>query len=410
MMQMEITISDEDRQLLLTHLPDLPGPVRARLMFAVTGKDSVSLVLDEDHFETLMDGLNVACGVAVRASVRDKLEDLFGRLIHQAPLDPDPFAKIAEDTPVAGPKAEIQAALREMEFADLDDVNRKLSEITDRYNRAPQAELGGLSPLQVKNLLYNEIGSPESGITFDTTLPMEAFRESEIFLNAHLVMEMLEEEDGTKATARGNLNRKFVRQFADRAVLLEGFFDALRDYRKTWDEDDAVPLVVLRHVLQFAGLIRRYKGKFVLTKKGRQHMRPEEAGALYGLLFTTLFRGFNLGYFDGCPEYPGVQHTIAYSFYVLSQRVGDWTCIQELSEELFLAPVAAEFLIRPYSGESDARLIAETRILKPLERFGLVELQAEEERPSWRVLQKVRKTPLFDAWFQVHIDQTHEKA
>jgi len=177
-----------------------------------------------------------------------------------------------------------------------------------------------------------------------------------------------------------------------------GFLEDLRSFRKAWNEEDVFLLHTLRVVLALAGFVRKVKGSFRITKKGERLTQERAAGELYATLFQAFFRKFNLAYLDRLPECLGVQQTIAYSLFMVSRHATNWISPQQLARKLFLPAVSAEILPSPY-GTDDEALISETRVLRPLVRFGLIECQHSEERALFRLpLGRFRKTVLFDAF------------
>jgi hypothetical protein len=177
-----------------------------------------------------------------------------------------------------------------------------------------------------------------------------------------------------------------------------GFLEDLRDFKKTWNEEDVFLLHTLRVVLALAGLLRKFKGSFRVTRKGERLAQESAAGKLYTALFRAFFRKFNLGYLDRFPECFGVQETLAYSLFMVGRHATDWVSPQQLAPRLLLPTVSAEIPLSPF-GTDDRVLLSEIRILRPLVRFGLIECQAPEERAPFRLrLGRVRKTVLFDAF------------
>ena len=224
--------------------------------------------------------------------------------------------------------------------------------------------------------------------------------------NTRLLLQMLLEQGGTKATVAGNLNRELVRVIASRLTGLDTFLEDLSKWKKTWNEEDVHPLSILRHVAQFAGIISKTKTMFRVTKKGETLLAPDKAGALYALLFRTFFRKLNLATLDGVGECPGVQYAMAYSLLMLKRWARDWISIEDLTPKLFLPFVMAEIPVSLVSAVSRDSILAETRVIDPLIRFGLLESRSDESqrRIFRRPIAAVRKTPLFDKFLDFNLD------
>ncbi len=90
-------------------------------------------------------------------------------------------------------------------------------------------------------------------------------------------------ESGIPTTAKGNLSRAFVLAMNERM-------------RFSAYDGDIWPLHVLRVVLTVGGVIRKYRGRFLVTKRGAKLAADERTGALQAHLVRTFFGTFNLSY------------------------------------------------------------------------------------------------------------------
>ena len=124
-------------------------------------------------------------------------------------------------------------------------------------------------------------------------------------------------------------------------------------------------------------------------------MSEGKAGELYRLLFTGYFTKFNIGYLDRLFELECIQQTIAYSIFRLGEIADSWVGIEKLVEELFLPAVKKEI-----GAEIAERVGIEwtlySRLIRPLEGFGLIECKYGKQKWRWSDVKKVKKTRLFD--------------
>ncbi len=139
----------------------------------------------------------------------------------------------------------------------------------------------------------------------------------------------------------------------------------------------------LRLVLEIGKLIRKYRGKFVATKLGRDLIEPGSLGRLFALLFQTKFRVFNLAFHDRLVELPDFQQFLGFSLYRLhGQEPGRWFGLAEAAPGLMHPDLAASLPVR---GDSDGfqvdyrRWVVELRLLRPLAEFGLVEFERKRQ-------------------------------
>lgn len=275
---------------------------------------------------------------------------------------------------------EITAAAAQQPVSTLDELNAFASQVTNQRNRSALAEFCGLTPNQMTHMLYTPFTSPET-VRFSTG--MRGVEDAEIMQVFITLVEAIG-ETGLKATASGNLPLKFCKVLAQQ--LQENKDD--NDPRRMLiggirSETDLGVLHCTRLVAQHAGLIRKYRGKFVLTRKCRDMLAGEDYGSLYFELFKAYSTKFNWGYRDGYPEAEIVQLSFLYTLFLLL-KYGDVQRSQKFYEDKFLTafPTALEmFPETSYSSAED-----QTRhcyFLRSLDRFaaffGLAELKPKSQ-------------------------------
>jgi hypothetical protein len=286
---------------------------------------------------------------------------------------------------------EITEAAAEQPFSTLDELNAFASQVTNQRNQSTLAEFCGLTPDQMNCMLYAPFTSPET-VCFSTDMrPVTNTGVMPVFI---ALVEAIG-ESGLKATATGNLPLKFCKALAQQ--LREE-----KDENGTWllriggirSEKDLEVLHCTRLVAQLAGLIRKYRGKFVLTRKCRDMLASEDYGSLYFELFKAYSTKFNWGYRDAYPEANIVQLSFLYTLFLLL-KYGDVQRSQKFYEDKFLTafPMALEmFPETSYrSAEEGAR---HCYFLRSLDRFahffGLAELKPKSQElfPRSYVIEK----------------------
>ena len=104
--------------------------------------------------------------------------------------------------------------------------------------------------------------------------------------NAMKLIVYAHENSGIPLTKSGAFNRKFVHWAAVEFNWKDYTADHLYQINKVLNEDDFLPLMVMHDLLWIAKVGRKYKGKFVLTPKGRKLIGNH--GQLQQILFQTL--------------------------------------------------------------------------------------------------------------------------
>ncbi len=305
---------------------------------------------------------------------------------------------------IRGVADELGAELLEQEFGSLEEAQAALDRIVDRRNRTPLTEFCGISPHQMDQVLYSPFDSPEVAV-FSTEVDSRAAPVYRLFL---MLADALRDR-GLKATATGNLPREFCRRAADAHFEkvdpdLKRFFTSLRS------ETDFGDLHSLRIVAQGVGLIRKYRGRFFLTKRAIRGLERDEHGELFFRLFQTYATRFNWAYRDGYSELGIVQHSFLFSMFVL-QKYGHEPRPEGFYAERFLRafPRALEAIKEPPFGTAEEYVSSCYRI-RCIERFAQFFGLIEYGRPSGRwpdESREVTKTALLNSLVTFPFLQDH---
>ena len=222
-------------------------------------------------------------------------------------------------------------------------------------------------------------------------LPFAALADTTSLPNARLFMMALG-EGGTKLTARGHLNRKFVELLLDRLQWQGCDAAEIRSVCKTVNEQDFVPAMYLHAVFRLARLVRSEKGLLEPTRMGRVLLAEEQAGRLQAVLFRTTFAKYNPGYLDGfnMPEVFAPQ--ISLILYLIGQFCTDW---REAGPLMRSVTFRTKELTEPKYPNLPVAAF-EARVLRYLCWFGLMEKGRSAANDDWRQPRLYRKTALYD--------------
>jgi len=289
---------------------------------------------------------------------------------------------------------EISEAAAEQPFESLEDLNAFADQLMLERNQQILAEFCGLSPEKIYHLLYAPFSSPET-VSFSTDV---APAPDVGIMRLFMALADAIGESGLKATAKGNLPLKFCK------ALAQQLHEEADDSR--WlhiggirSERDLDVLHCTRLVAELAGLIRKYRGQFVLTRKCRDMLDRRDSGGLYFELFVAYTTKFNWGYRDGYPEAEIVQHSFLYTLFLL-RAFGERQRPQEFYEDKFLTAFPMTLEVFPETAYSTADDSARRcYFLRALDRFasffGLAELSLES-RELYDRRYAIRKLELLD--------------
>lgn len=299
--------------------------------------------------------------------------------------------------------ADVRQAMQGQEFASREEAQVFLNGLMRQRNSAPRDEFQGLSSDQMGAMLYRPFDSPEL-VTFPACL--DALPSAPLVALFHLLAETIGDQ-GLKPTATGNLPQKFLRE----AGLAYWGEDGYKKHTELGDirtEPDFYDIHVTRIVAELAGLVRKYKGKFILGRECRKLLSERGMAGVYSRLLRAYAEQFNWGYRDGYPEIDFIQHSFLFTLYLLDLYGDEWRP-SSFYEDAFLRafPVVMRE-VPPLSyntPEETVRNCYSSRCLKGFAEFlGLVEIERESDDMFERRL-KLRKLPLLNEAVGFHTER-----
>lgn len=226
--------------------------------------------------------------------------------------------KVSSDGATGMPEI-LREALENRQFGSLEEAQVLLDQISQQYNRRKLDEFHGLSPEQMHQMLNFPFASPEL-VHFPEVLDTNPT--APILALFALLTEAIGDQ-GLKPTAKGNLPRNFCREAA-LAYWGEQQYQENTRYGGINREDDFGDLHVTRLVAELAGLIRKYKGRFILSRDCRRLLAEGGLAAAYPRLFRTYVEQFNWAYRDGYPELRFIQRAFLFTLYLLACNGDNW--------------------------------------------------------------------------------------
>lgn len=300
------------------------------------------------------------------------------------------------------PRDDLRELLKGQNFGSLDEVNAFISQHIQRQNQAAIDDFHGLSSAQMHRFLCFPFDSPDL-VTFPSRLDVAP--DAPILTLFKLLTDAIG-DDCLKATATGNLPRNFCREAA-RAFWGEEEYASWTRHGELRSEDQFGELNTARLVAGLAGLIRNYKGKFIIGRECRKLLAEQGMAGIYPRLFRAFVKEYNWGYADRWQEIPMVQHSFLFTLHLLSKYGAEWRS-SRFYEDMFLqafpmvlkeVPPMGEY----FSPEKSLRSCYSWRSLERFARFmGLVEI---EHDPANRYTAdfRLRKLPLLDYVVQFHL-------
>ncbi len=435
-MTVNLYLSIAERDILLNHLSKTYKNIRARLQLGVVDERGLSFDFEEQDFYELVDAVELNAAITDDKDLIVILTKLYDLLEEDPNLDPDywddeeefeddfedeeeadeyggDFEGSLDELTALGKRMgmpdkmveEIHQKLLERQPRNEEELNAILEEVACAFSMHPMPGFDNLTPEEIQRMLFvDDWRSPDSAITLQEDIPPELLHDNIMLDNALLFLRMVHEQDGVKATAKGNLNRKFIsaiHPLFKNAMVCGSEYD---DLPTCCNEEHVPALTMMRHILELAGLLRMTKGMFRITRKGERMLAQEKMGALLALLFHTYYRKFNIAFVDTFDPCPSIQLGIVYSFLMLKRYASDLIAMADIKDKLYPPFVWEEISEKEILGFDLWRLLAETRIIKPLYLFGMIESDEEDFLSSmFEISTKIKTTPLFDALLEFKV-------
>jgi hypothetical protein len=255
------------------------------------------------------------------------------------------------------------------------------------------------------NALHQQPSASNRAIRLEPNLTETDLSGSAVTRNALLVLRRAIETGGLKLTQTGNLSRSVVAEMVE--IVEWPGFDKGEAFRlhKVINEPDFLPVHFVRVLLQETKLIRACRGTLVPSRLGKEMLGDGRHGALQAVLFHIALWNLNLGYFDRNPIDPWPQNDVGVVLWSLSASGNDWLHPDKLTR-LCTIPVIGVL----ESAWDLGSFAMESRILRPLTWFGLLESR-REGRAGLGEPRLYRKTPLFDQFvkFNVQIERPNTR-
>lgn len=220
---------------------------------------------------------------------------------------------------------------------------------------------------------------------------------SPMCVNAMKVLEHIRDHDGVTLTKSGAFYRKFVTWAAEDFRWPGYEVEELYRVNKVLNEPDFMPLAIMRELLVGARLIRRYKGKALLSQAGKGIVG--DYGALQAELFGTFFIAFDHWSYERFPiEYDDAD--IVHFLGVVQNRLDEWVPLTEIAGWCLPLDLVTSYRFSPVK---DASFYLHGRLIRPLVWLGLIEQHPDENRRFMIEDRSYRKTSLFDRFLSFKI-------
>ncbi|MEZ9590262.1 YecA family protein [Vibrio breoganii] len=285
----------------------------------------------------------------------------------------------------------------------LEELNIVAEQKMRAANERPHPDFCGLSPTQMSNWLYASFKEVE-GVTIHTP---DDLRTSPVMRYLALILDEAMQSDGSfKATSKGNLPTKIVKQanelLPEFAVSQFERHISISEYAGS-NEDKFNALHYSRILAEIAGIIYRRSGRYHVKKSAQKQYLNHGIQAFFTPMLEAATTQYNWGYLDGWEQDIDLRTFWLFMLW----RIQSHGNTEQLIEEVITA--FPDLLLRcPEDGYmSPSQLLGtmiESRFIKRfLEFWGLVTVAPFRHVNELRMSDKLEIQPLMKLVFQFDV-------
>ncbi|CAG18633.1 YecA family protein [Photobacterium profundum] len=282
----------------------------------------------------------------------------------------------------------------------LDELNVVMQSRMDERNNLPNPDFCGLSSTQMINWLY----APFNELEWVTISTPEDLSASPVMRYLRLILDEAMQGDGSfKATSKGNLPTKLVRQANDAlpefAVSQNQTHISISEFSGS-NEDKFNALHYSRVLAEIAGIIYRRSGRYHVKKTAQKQYQKHGIHAFFIPMLEAATSQYNWGYLDGW-EYDIDLRTF---WIFMLWRLQGHGCVDQLVEEVATAfpDLLLDFSSEEYLSPSQllSALIESRFIERFLQFWGFVTVDPKRYFAETHVPRKAEMQTLLKKTFQ----------
>ncbi len=183
-------------------------------------------------------------------------------------------------------------------------------------NNAPLDDFLGLSPGNMHDLIYYPYNN-KSVVKVRSDVDNETLDRISFFRIIETLLKIVQRDSFIKLTPLGALPKKVMVELYSYKFIPEYFIE--NGTTKLTREQDSISIENARLVAEVAGIVKKIKGKFSLTKKGTLLLKPENRVTLFHIVLEAFTERFRWSYNDGYTEEPIGQKGWAFSVFMLAR-------------------------------------------------------------------------------------------
>ncbi|SEL39897.1 SEC-C motif-containing protein [Colwellia chukchiensis] len=282
----------------------------------------------------------------------------------------------------------------------LDQLNAALQHKVQDRNNQPHPDFCGVTPTQMANWLY----APFDELQWLTISTPNKLLASPVMRYLALILDQAMAQEGSfKATSKGNLPAKLVKQASE---LLPEFAVAqfprnisISEFAGS-NEDKFNALHYTRVLAEISGIIYRRSGRYHVKKSAQKQYQASGIQAFFKPMLAAAISKYNWGYLDGFEDDVDLRTFWLFMLW----RIQSHNSVEQLVKEVMIAfpDLLQAFPTEDYSSpERNLSVLIESRFIERfLQYWGFVTITPRRYINAESVARVVQVQPLLTQTFQ----------
>lgn len=299
---------------------------------------------------------------------------------------------------------DVEAMLAMNSHLTLDELNAALQHKVQDRNNQPHPDFCGVTPTQMANWLY----APFDELQWVTINTPDDLSASPVMRYLALILDEAMENDGSfKATSKGNLPAKLVKQASELlpefAVSQFPINISISEFAGS-NEDKFNALHYTRVLAEISGILYRRSGRYHVKKSAQKQYQIQGIQAFFKPMLEAAISKYNWGYLDS------FEHDVDLRTFWLFMlwRIQSHKSVDELIEEVVTAFPDLLLAFSPddyFSPERNLSTLIEFRFIKGFLQFwGFIIIDPRRDLNGESVARIVQVQPLLKQTFQFTIN------
>lgn len=285
----------------------------------------------------------------------------------------------------------------------LEELNVVIQHKMQVRNNRPDPDFCGLSPTQMANWLY----APFDELQWVTITTPEVLSSSPVMRYLTLILDEAMQNEGTfKATSKGNLPAKLVKQASE---LLPEF--AVSQFPRNIsisefsgsNEDKFNALHYTRVLAEIAGIIYHRSSCYHVKKNAQKQYQKQGLQAFFKPMLEAAISKYNWGYLDGFKQDVDLRTFWLFMLW----RIQSHNSVDQLTEEVITAFPDVLLALSPddyFSPEQNLGTLIESRFIERFLQFwGFVTVDPKRFFADQYEPRKVQNQPLLSLTFEFNV-------